>query len=176
MIELALTQYHNADNMTDRIAVVGSIADIDCPQRQIILDDFFQSAKGDALVLDKWFAVQAASHLPDTLAAVQRLMQHAEFDINNPNKVRSLLGTFSHRNLLHFHAADGSGYRFLAEQVIRLNTINPQIAARLVGAFNRWRKYDSRRQALAKTELERILEAPKLSKAVYEIVSRNLEN
>jgi aminopeptidase N len=127
-------------------------------------------------MLDKWFAVQAASHLPGTLASVERLMQTKEFDITNPNKVRAVIGTFSHRNLVHFHAADGSGYRFLANQVIELNHINPQIAARLVGAFNRWRKYDNERQGLAKTELERILETPKLSKAVYEIVSRNLEN
>ncbi|KPK09928.1 MAG: aminopeptidase [Acidithiobacillales bacterium SG8_45] len=176
VIAMALDQYRNTDNMTDRIAAVNGLANIDCPERLTVLDEFHQFAHGDALMLDKWFAVQAASHLPGTLAAVERLMQTAEFDVTNPNKVRAVIGTFCHRNLVRFHAADGSGYRFLADQVIELNRINPQIAARLVGAFNRWRKYDSQRQALAKTELERVLETPKLSKAVYEIVSRNLEN
>ena len=176
VVAMALDQFRTTNNMTDRIAAVNGLANIDCPERLAALDEFYQFARGDALMLDKWFAVQAASHLPGTLASVERLMQTKEFDITNPNKVRAVIGTFSHRNLVHFHAADGSGYRFLANQVIELNHINPQIAARLVGAFNRWRKYDNERQGLAKTELERILETPKLSKAVYEIVSRNLEN
>jgi len=175
-IEMAVSQYRTANNMTDRIAVVSSLSSIECPERKTVLDEFYQFAKGDALMIDKWFAVQAASSLPGTLASVERLMQTDEFEITNPNKVRAVIGTFSHRNLVHFHAADGSGYRFLADQVIELNRINAQIAARLVGAFNRRKKYDSQRQAIAKTELERILETPQLSKAVYEIVSRNLEN
>ncbi len=176
IVNMALIQFDGADNMTDRIAVVAALANIECAQRQTVLDSFYQAANGDALVLDKWFAVQAASHLPGTLAEVLKLMGRPEFDIKNPNKVRAVIGTFSHRNLVRFHEADGSGYRFLADHVIELNSINPQIAARLVGAFNRWRKYNSARQKLAKSELERILETPKLSKAVYEIVSRNLKN
>lgn len=176
IIDMALAQFDGADNMTDRIAVVAAIADIDCAQRQTVLDKFHQAAHGDDLVLDKWFAVQAASHLPGTLAQVVKLMGRPEFDIKNPNKVRAVVGTFAHRNLVRFHEADGSGYRFLADRVIELDVINPQIAARLVGAFNRWRKYDAARQRLARGELERILGTPKLSKAVYEIVTRNLEN
>jgi aminopeptidase N len=175
IIDLAVSQYHEANNMTDRLAAVNALANIDCPERQDILNAFYEFANNDALILDKWFSVQAASSLPDTLNAVYELMEKPEFDINNPNKVRSVIGTFCHRNLVRFHDASGKGYQFLAEQVMRLDDSNPQIAARLVGAFNRWKKYDDDRQVLARRQLEKILARPGLSRAVYEIVSRNLE-
>jgi len=174
-IDLAVEQYHHANNMTDRLAAVNALADIDCPERHDILKAFHDFAGSDALILDKWFSVQAASSLPDTLDTVCFLMTQPEFDINNPNKVRSVIGTFCHRNLVRFHDVSGKGYTFLADQVMRLDDSNPQIAARLVGAFNRWKKYDVDRQALARRQLEKILVRPGLSKAVYEIVSRNLE-
>ena len=139
------------------------------------MPEFRDCAGDDALIHEKWFSVQAASSLPDTLDTVNSLMKQPEFDINNPNKVRSVIGSFCHRNLVHFHAASGKGYQFLADQVMRLDDSNPQIAARLAGAFNRWKKYDVDRQALARRQLEKILARPGLSRAVYEIVSRNLE-
>ncbi len=175
VIGLAFAQYQNANNMTDRLAAVNALANIDCTERQQVLRAFHDFAGDDALIQDKWFSVQAASSLPHTLDTVYSLMEQPEFDINNPNKVRSVIGTFCHRNLVCFHAASGKGYQFLAEQVMRLDDSNPQIAARLVGAFNRWKKYDVNRQALARDQLEKILSRPGLSKAVYEIVSRNLE-
>ncbi len=171
---MAVDQFHEANNMTDRLAAVTALANIDCPERQKILQVFRDFAGDDALIQDKWFSLQAASSLPDTLQSVVALMEQPEFDINNPNKVRSVIGTFCHRNLVRFHDASGAGYEFLASQVMRLDESNPQIAARLVGAFNRWKKYDVNRQALARRQLEKILTRPGLSKAVYEIVSRNL--
>jgi aminopeptidase N len=175
VIDMAFAQYQDANNMTDRLAAVIALINIDCTERQQVLEAFHIYAGDDALIQDKWFSVQAASSLPDTLDTVYSLMALPEFDINNPNKVRSVIGTFCHRNLVRFHSADGKGYRFLAEQVMRLDGTNPQIAARLVGAFNRWKKYDASRQALAREQLEIILTRSGLSKAVYEIVSRNLE-
>jgi len=175
IIDMSVAQYKNANNMTDRLAAVNVLANIDCAERQQVLDAFHEFAGEDALIQDKWFSVQAASSLPGTLDTVYSLMECSEFDINNPNKVRSVIGTFCHRNLMNFHAASGKGYQFLAEQVLRLDDSNPQIAARLVSAFNRWKKYDSSRQALARDQLQKILSRPGLSKAVYEIVSRNLE-
>ncbi len=174
-IDLAVEQYHHASNMTDRLAAVNALVDIDCPERHDILQLFHDFAGDDALILDKWFSVQAASSLPDTLNTVYSLMQQPEFDMHNPNKVRSVIGTFCHRNLVRFHDASGKGYQFLADQVMRLDDSNPQIAARLVGAFNRWKKYDVNQQTLARRQLEKILARSGLSKAVYEIVSRNLE-
>ncbi|MFV1996646.1 MAG: aminopeptidase N [Acidiferrobacterales bacterium] len=175
VIDMAVAQYENANNMTDRLAAVNALVNIDCAERQQILDAFHDFAGEDALIQDKWFSVQASSSLPDTLDTVRSLMEQPEFDINNPNKVRSVIGSFCHRNLVNFHAASGRGYQFLAEQVMRLDESNSQIAARLVGAFNRWKKYDANRQVLARNQLEKILSQPGLSKAVYEIVSRNLE-
>lgn len=173
-IELAVEQYRQSNNMADRLAAVSALVNIDCPERNDILKEFHDFAGDDALIQDKWFSVQAASSLPNTLDAVYYLMEQPEFDINNPNKVRSVIGTFCHRNLVRFHDANGKGYAFLADQVMRLDDSNPQIAARLVGAFNRWKKYDVGRQELARGQLEKILLQPGLSKAVYEIVSRNL--
>jgi aminopeptidase N len=169
-------QYRTADNMTDRIGALVPLMEIDCPERAQALEDFFQRGRDDALVLDKWFAIQAGSSRPDTLGRVRELLSHAAFEIRNPNKVRALIGTFAHRNLVRFHGADGAGYRFVADQVLQLDALNPQVAARLVSAFNRWRKYDKTRQGLMKNELQRILASGGLSRAVYEIVSLALQD
>ena len=101
-------------------------------------------------------------------------MQHPAFTLKNPNKVRALIGAFANQNLVNFHRADGAGYRFLADQVIVLNKLNPQIASRLLAPLTRWRKYDVSRQGLMKTELERILASGELSSDVYEVVSKSL--
>ncbi len=128
----------------------------------------------DPLVMDQWFSVQAGSPLPGGLEQVQALMQHPAFTLKNPNKVRALIGAFASQNLVSFHRPDGAGYRFLADQVIVLNALNPQIASRLLVPLTRWRKYDEARQALMRGELERILASGELSSDVYEVVSKSL--
>ena len=143
-------------------------------ERSKALEAFAEQFKDNALVMDQWFSVQAASTLPGGLARVQALMEHPAFTIKNPNKVRALIGAFAGQNLINFHAADGSGYRFLADLVIQLNVLNPQIASRQLAPLTRWRKYDSARQALMKAELERILASGELSSDVYEVVSKSL--
>jgi aminopeptidase N len=172
--ELAWRQFEQADNMTDALAAMTALAQLDCEERTRALDRFYARWKDEALVLDKWFAVQASSRLAGTLAEVKRLMQHPAFDLKNPNKVRALISTFCHGNHLRFHAADGSGYAFCADSVIALDALNPQVAARLARAFDRWRKFDAARQAHARGELERIQAAPGLSKDTLEVVSRAL--
>jgi aminopeptidase N len=175
-IDLIARQYRIADNMTDRIGALVPLMEIDCPERAEGLEDFFERGRDDALVLDKWFAIQAGCSRPDTLARVRELLSHPSFEIRNPNKVRALIGTFAHRNLVRFHGAGGAGYRFVADQVLQLDSLNPQVAARLAGAFNRWRKYDNTRQGLMREELQRILDTDGLSRAVYEIVSLALQD
>jgi len=174
MTDLALGQYQRADNMTDSMAALGQLAHRDSPVRREALDDFYARWREDALVLDKWFAIQATAPLPGVLDEVRQLMQHPAFEIRNPNKVRALIGSFARGNPTGFHDASGEGYAFVADQVIHLNALNPQIAARLLGAFNAWRRYDPQRRALMQAQLERILQTPALSPDVYEVASKSL--
>ena len=169
-----MSQLENADNMTDQLAALYMLANTDVPERGEALALFEQRWRDDPLVLDKWFTAQATACLPDTLQQVRELASHPGFDPHNPNRVRSLVGAFCHGNQLRFHAADGSGYRFAAEQVIAIDPANPQIAARLLGAFSRWRRFDEARQNLMQTELEGVLAAPGLSKDCYEVASKTL--
>ncbi len=169
-----LARFKSADNMTDAMAALVALANTDCPERRHALDGFYRRWLHEDLVLDKWFGVQAGSRLPGTLAEVRALLAHPAFDLRNPNKVRALIGGFCQGNHLHFHAADGSGYAFAAEQVLALDPINPQIAARLARAFDRWRKFDAGRQAQARYALERMRAATTLSKDTFEVVSRAL--
>jgi len=125
-------------------------------------------------VLDKWFAVQATSRLPDTLQRVRALLEHPAYEAGNPNKVRALVGAFCHGNHARFHARDGSGYAFAAEQILDLDGRNPQIAARLARAFDRWRKFDEPRRRLAHRQLERIRDTDGLSADTWEVVSNAL--
>ncbi len=168
------SQFHQADNMTDTLAALGCLVNTPGPERSEAIDAFERRWRHDSLVLDKWFTLQAMSHLPDTLDTVVALTRHAAFDVRNPNKVRALVGAFCHGNQVRFHDAGGAGYRFVAERVIEIDPLNPQVAARLVGAFSRWRKFDLSRQAAMRGELERILAAPGLSKDTYEIASKTL--
>ena len=169
-----MSQFQQSDNMTDVLAALACFARTDCPERERAIAEFYQRWKHDALVLDKWFSLQALSPLPGTLATVETLMAHPAFDLKNPNKVRALIGSFCHGNQARFHQAGGAGYEFLAQQVIAMDAINPQVAARLMGGFSRWRKFDNHRQQLMKSQLERILETARLSKDVYEIASKTL--
>ena len=175
VLAATLEQFDAADNMTERLTalavLVNSPHDAD---KAKALESFAEHFKDNPLVMDQWFSVQAASTLPGGLARVQALMEHPAFNFKNPNKVRAVIGAFAGQNLINFHAADGSGYRFLADIVIRLNALNPQIASRQLAPLTRWRKYDSQRQALMKGELERILAGGELSSDVYEVVSKSL--
>jgi aminopeptidase N len=173
MTSLAYEQFRKADNMTDSMAALSTLANFDTPERQRSLDAFYERWKDEPLVVDKWLAVQAGSRLPTTLARVKELLRHPSFDIKVPNKVYALIRTFA-ANHVRFHAADGAGYEFLADQVIALNALNPQVAARMARAFDRWRKFDAGRQAKAKAALERIRDSKGLSKDVAEIVTKAL--
>ncbi|MGR8932389.1 MAG: aminopeptidase N, partial [Gammaproteobacteria bacterium] len=171
---LAEQQFRSAGNMTDQLAALSTIVNSQHPAKVDCLDSFYRQWQQEALVIDKWFALQAASIMPHTFATVQRLMQHPAFDMKTPNRVRSLIGAFSQSNPLHFHAKNGEGYRFLADQVLVLNKLNPQIASRMVTGLAQWRRYDAERQALMKEQLQRIVATEHLSKDVYEIASKSL--
>ena len=170
---LCLAQYDRQHNMTDVMAAMALLVDGDHPKRLAVLADFEQRWRDDALVMDKWFAVQAASSRADTLGRVRELMRHSAFSMRNPNKVRSLIGAFANGNPVRFHAADGSGYAFLRDQVLALDPDNPQIAARLLRALSRWRRYDEGRQQAMQAALKVVLDA-KVSKDVYEIAAKSL--
>ncbi|WP_137936620.1 aminopeptidase N [Chitinivorax sp. B] len=173
MRELCVSQANMANNMTDTMGALSVLTHIACPQREPTLAAFYERWKGDALVVDKWLTLQASSTLPDTLARVQQLLTHPAFTLKNPNKVRSLLSVFA-ANQVCFHDKNGAGYRFHADQVLAVDKLNPQVAARLAGAFNRWKRFDEARQGLMKAELIRIVSTDGLSKDTYEIVSKAL--
>jgi aminopeptidase N len=172
---LCLAQYRAAHNMTDVMAALALIADSELPEREDVLADFRARWAHDPLVMDKWFVVQATARHPRTLSRVQTLLGDPAFSIRNPNKVRSLIGAFATGNPVRFHAADGSGYRFLVDRVLEIDPANPQIAARLLRALSRWRRYDPARQSLMRGELERATATAGLSKDVHEIATRSLE-
>ncbi len=175
--QLALRQFKIAlsTNMTDTMAALRCLVNIACPEREKVLEEFYQQWQGDPLVIDKWFALQASAKLPDTLSRVKNLMRHPVFDIKNPNKVYSLIGAFGHRNPVRFHVANGDGYQFLAECVLQLDPLNPQIAARMVKPLSEWQRYDQNRQHLMRGQLEGILRNKLISRDVGELVSKSLE-
>ena len=173
MSTLLYEQFKNADNMTDSMAALGWLAQLECPEREKALEAFYAQWQDEPLVVDKWLAVQAGSRLSDTLPRVRRLLSHPAFDIKVPNKVYALIRTFS-ANHVRFHAADGGGYAFLADEIIALNALNPQVAARMARGFDRWKKFDAGRQAAARVQLERIRDADGLSRDVAEIVTKAL--
>ena len=171
---LVLAHYEHAANMTDAMAALATIANLDVPARALVLEDFYRKWRHEALVVDKWLQVQATSRLVGTLDAVQALMAHESFDLRNPNKVYSLLRAFCASNPRHFHAADGSGYRFAADVILKLDPMNPQVAARIARSFDRWRRFDALRQAHAQEQLQRIRAAEGLSGDVAEVVGKAL--
>ena len=175
MYELCQQHFAAASNMTDSLAVLNIVTDYDVPLRETIMQDFYQQWQHDALVMDKWFATQAVSSLPDTLDKVKALLQHPLFNLCNPNRVRSVIGRFCVGNPVRFHAADGSGYAFFADQIIALDKLNPQITARLLQAMSRWRRYDESRQTLMGAQLQRIQQQENLSKDASEVVNKILK-
>ena len=138
------------------------------------LSEFESRYADNTLVMDKWFAVQATSTIPNALDGVKKLLSHSAFSYKNPNKVRALIGAFSGANPARFHAEDGEGYRFLADSIIRLNSINPQVASKILAPLGSWRRMNATHQKMMKTELQRILDTENLSNDVYEIASKSL--
>ena len=171
---LVTAQLKSSDNMTDTLAAIKGLILMESPSAASALSDFESKWKEDALVMDKWFIMQAIKPGSDTVNRVKELMRHPAFSIQNPNKVRSLIGVFSMLNPTGFHAADGSGYAFHADRVIELDGLNPQVAARMASAFNRWKRYDENRKVLMKTQLQRIAAVDDLSGDVSEIVNNAL--
>ncbi len=173
-IARAKAQFDAGQNMTDVLASLAVLSAIDCPERRAALDAFYARWRGDDLVLDKWFAIQATSPLPDTTSAVRALAKHADFDLRNPNRVRALVASFASGNQVRFHEPSGGGYRFLADTIIALDPMNSQVAARLVPPLGQWRRVEPARQALMQQELQRILDAPGLSKGTFEMATRSV--
>ena len=169
----AKAQYDAADNMTDRQGALAVLVSLDAPERAAAFDDFYARFADDSLVIDKWFGLQAAAQRSDTLTAVEALARHPEFSMTNPNRLRSLVGSFS-MNQWAFHGASGAGYRFVADMMLAADRINPQTAARMVAPLGRWRRFEPKRAALMRAELERIVATPELSKDVYEQASKSL--
>ena len=172
-IALAVSQYNGADNMTDRIAGLAALSHHGIPERQAALDDFYKRFESDALVIDKWFTMQAMLPEAATLARVKDLTAHKAFSMGNPNRVRSLIGAFAQGNQAQFNRADGEGYAFIADIVLQLDAKNPQVAARLMTAFRTWRTYEAKRRGYAENALKRIADAPSLSRDVADIVARS---
>jgi aminopeptidase N len=170
---LAMRQYESADNMTDRQGALGLLANSDAAEREAALADFYDRYRDDALVLDKWFTVQAMSTRADTPDAVARLAVHPDFTLSNPNRLRALVGAFA-SNQRAFHERSGRGYSFLADIILDADRLNPQTAARLVPPLGRWRRFDEARAELMRAELHRIVASPGLSKDVFEQASKSL--
>ncbi len=167
--------YERGTNMTDWTSALSLLVSIDGPERIAALQDFHDRFKDDLLVMDKWFTVQAFSSLPGTVEEVERLTRHPMFSIENPNKVRSLIGALASGNPSGFNRADGKGYQFVADRVLEIDKFNPQVAARLLGAFRSWRSLEERRRALAKKALKKVAGTQGLSRDVFEIVTKTLE-
>ena len=170
---LAKALFDRADNMTDRQGALGVLVSLDAPERDEALDAFYRRFHEDPLVLDKWFALQASAQRPDTVDQVLSLAKHPDFVMTNPNRLRSLAGVFG-VNHWAFHSVDGRGYAFLADMIVAADKLNPQVAARMVPPFGRWRRFELKRSAMMRQQLERIAATPELSKDVYEQVTKSL--
>jgi aminopeptidase N len=173
-IAAAARQYHDADNMTDRMAAFATLSHQDVPERNAAIDDFYRRYASDPLIVDKWFSLQAAIPERGTLDRVRALTAHPAFAMSNPNRVRALISTFAQMNHTQFNRRDGAGYEFVAAQVLALDGTNPQVAARLVSAFRSWRGLEPERRALALSALRRIAATGTLSRDVADIVRRSL--
>jgi aminopeptidase N len=174
-IALAARQYHQATNMTDRTAALGTLSLYGVPERRAAIDDFYRRYAADPLIIDKWLSLQAAIPEAATLERVRALTSHPAFSLQNPNRVRALIGAFAQSNQTQFNRPDGAGFAFLADTVLALDPMNPQVASRLSTAFRSWRALEPTRRAHAEAALRRIAAEPKLSRDVNDIVSRSLD-
>ncbi|GHF29269.1 aminopeptidase N [Kordiimonas sediminis] len=172
--DVCCEHYNNATNMTDQFAALSVIASSEFQCRNEILANFYHQWKGEDLVIDKWFMAQAMSRRDDALENIVNLIDHPDFSLTNPNRMRSLVMVFAGQNQRHFHANDGRGYNFLAEIIVKVDKVNPQVAARLVAPLGRWKKLDPHRQKLMKTSLDAILNAKHISDDVGELVAKSL--
>ena len=160
--------------MTDRMAALDTLTMHDSAGRAGPLEDFYKRYADDPLIIDKWLALQAAIPEPATLDRVRALTKHPAFSVANPNRVRALIGSFAQVNHTQFNRADGAGYDFVADIVLELDPKNPQVAARIVGAFRSWRALEAKRRERAQATLRRVAQAPSLSRDVHDIVARTL--
>ena len=174
-VSLALNQFEKANNMTDQLAGFRVLVHNDTSQRQHVTEAFYQQWRQEHLVIDKWFTIQAMAVRNDTIDSVRKLFTHPDFDLKNPNRTRALLGAFCSANPVSFHHVSGDGYRLLGEYVEQLNELNPQIAARLLSPMTRWHRFGAEAQGMMKAELERLNQLPRLSRDVYELVSKSLK-
>jgi len=174
-IALAVEQFRTAAGMTDYEAAFSMLVDLDSSEADRAIAEFYDRWRGEPLVLDKWFRMQAMSSSPAAFDRVVALSNHPDFNLANPNRARSLLFAFAAGNPFAFHRADGEAYRFVADRVVELDAINPQVASRIVSSFNQWRRFEPGRAALMKAQLERIAGQPGISKDVLEIVERAVE-
>jgi aminopeptidase N len=174
--DLAMNHFTNASGMTDKVAALSALASMDGEgesARDEALEIFYEDADGDALVLNKWFMIQALADLPDVLERVKKLKEHPDFTLKNPNRCRSLISAFTGNTA--FHEENGAGYEFLGELLIELDQLNPQISSRMAGSLIQWRKYNPERGALMKAELEKLAEMKPISDDLFEIVNRGLK-
>lgn len=171
----AVEQFNTNDNMTDSMSALTCLVNSSYKDKaEQALNAFYQQWKKEPLVVNQWLAVQASSAEYGHVDNIQKLLDHEAFDIKNPNKVRSVIGAFAGQSLVNFHAEDGSGYHLLADHIILLNSLNPQIASRLVTPLSKWSRYTSKQGQLMKQQLERIMAVEELSKDVFEVVSKSL--
>jgi aminopeptidase N len=175
ILSLIKKQYETANCMTDRISALIALGSIPSSERDNALEDFYIQANHNALVINKWFSIQAMSDYPTVVEDMIKLKNHNDFLLSNPNRARSLLSVFGSGNLYHFHRIDGKGYEFLADSIIELDAINPLVAARMMSSFALWKKFDMTRQKLMKEQLIKIQSIPNLSRDTYEIVNRYLK-
>jgi aminopeptidase N len=174
-LALAQKQFDEAGNMTDRVAALSALLHARAPGADDALQRFYDEFEDDALVIDKWFAMQASAAITD-VAAVRTLMRHPAFNLRNPNRARSLISSFCAGNPVQFHAPDGSGYAFWAEQVITLDGLNPQVASKLARAMDRWRRFTPELQEQMKKALQQVAGQQRLSNNVREVVGKALAN
>ena len=173
-VQLAKNQFDSANCMTDKISSFAVLASKEkFSEREEAIEQFHRDANNNALVLNKWFTIQALADYPGVLDNVKNLKEHKDFLLTNPNRARALISAFT-MNLPHFHRIDGAGYSFLADCIIELDPLNPQVAARMAGSFSQWKKFDNKRKDLMQKELKRILDSGKLSPDLYEVVNRCL--
>ncbi len=172
--QLALEQFKQSSNMTEQVGSINALIHSECEEREQVLAEFERQWRYDSLVMDKWLGFQARSKVSNALRNVKELLHHEVFNLKNPNKVRALIGVFAGQNAYHFHNPDGSGYEFIAQHVITLNDMNPQIASRLVRTLMRWKLYKEPCGEKMREQLEVIAAHKNLSKDVYEIVSKSL--
>lgn len=171
-----LRRFREATNMTDVIGALTAMNDIKCPERELALEEFYEKWKEDSLVTLKWLSLQAVSDIPGNLDTIQSLMEHPAFVITNPNCNYSLIRNFP-RSSKNFHAINGSGYEFFADTCLKIDKLNPQVSARVARAgFDDWKKLDKKRQELMESQMQKILQTEELSKNLFEVMKKTLED